>query len=166
MFLAEYPFKRHPYGFPWTGGVRACAIGRYQTWIVLMQKRIEMFYSTNQSHHWKLNQLEVAISKKIIYNHYITNLCRNKHLIHEELQVFNSIKTHHISSTSTVMKDLYYLFPKLFTFETKSNYYHLVFMGRFKKYCHCNLCLNITNFKRCEILCPRSKWVVFFCVFF
>ena len=78
MFLAGYPFKRHPYGFPWTGGVRTCAIGRDQTWIVLMQKRIEMFYCTNQSHDWKLNQLEVAISKKIIYNHYITNLCRNK----------------------------------------------------------------------------------------
>jgi hypothetical protein len=46
--------------------------------------------------------------KKIIYNHHITNLCRNKNLIHEELQVFNSIKTHHISSTSTIMKDLYY----------------------------------------------------------
>jgi hypothetical protein len=26
MFLAEYSFKRHPQGFPWTGGVRACAI--------------------------------------------------------------------------------------------------------------------------------------------
>jgi hypothetical protein len=69
-------------------------------------------------------------------------------LIHEELQVFNSIKTHHISSTSTIMKDLYYLFPELFTFETKSNYYDLVFMGRFKKYCPCNLCLIITNSKR------------------
>ena len=29
---------------------------------------------------------------KIIYKHYITNICRNKILIHEELQVFNSIK--------------------------------------------------------------------------
>ena len=35
-----------------------------------------------------------------------------------------------------------------FTFEMKSNYYDLVFMGRFKKYCPCNLCLIITNFKR------------------
>ena len=86
--------------------------------------------------------------KKIIYNHHITNLCRNKNLIHEELQMFNSIKTHHISSTSTIMKDLYYLFPELFTFETKSNYYDLVFMARFKKYCPCNLCLIITNSKR------------------
>ena len=25
MFLAEQPFKRHPQGFLWTGGVRACA---------------------------------------------------------------------------------------------------------------------------------------------
>jgi hypothetical protein len=62
--------------------------------------------------------------------------------------VFNSIKTHHISSTSTIMKDLYYLFPDLFTFETKSNYYDLVFMERFKKYWPCNLCLIITNSKR------------------
>ena len=46
--------------------------------------------------------------------------------------MFNSINTHHISSTSTIMKDLYYLFPEHFTFETKSNYYDLVFMGRFK----------------------------------
>jgi hypothetical protein len=68
--------------------------------------------------------------------------------IHEELQVFNSIKTHHISSTSIIMKDLYHLFPELFPFETKSNYYDRVFMGRFKKYCPCNLCLIITNFKR------------------
>jgi hypothetical protein len=37
-------------------------VGRDKKWIYLMQKRIEMFYSTNQSHHWKLNQLEVAIS--------------------------------------------------------------------------------------------------------
>ena len=71
-----------------------------------------------------------------------------KNLIHEELQLFNSIKTHHISSTSTIMKDLYCLFPELFTFETKSNYYDLVFMGRFKKYCPCNLCLISTNSKR------------------
>jgi len=85
--------------------------------------------------------------KKIIYYHHITNLCKNQN-IYEELQVFNSIKTHHISSTSTIMKDLYYLFPELFTFETKSNYYDLVFMGRFKKYCPCNLCLIITEFKR------------------
>jgi len=55
--------------------------------------------------------------------------------------VFNSIKTHHISYTSTIMKDLYYLFPELFTFEMKSDYYDLVFMGRFKIYCTCNLCL-------------------------
>jgi hypothetical protein len=86
--------------------------------------------------------------RKIIYNHHITNLCRNKNLIYEELRVFNSIKTHHISSTSTIMKDLYYLFPELFTFETKSNYYDLVFTERFKKYCPCNLCLIITNSKR------------------
>jgi hypothetical protein len=33
-------------------------------WIYLMQKRIEMFYSTNQSYHWKLNQSEVKKSKK------------------------------------------------------------------------------------------------------
>ena len=26
MFLAKYPFKRHPQGFPLTGGIRACAI--------------------------------------------------------------------------------------------------------------------------------------------
>ena len=71
-----------------------------------------------------------------------------KNLIHEDLHVFNSIKTHHISSPSTIMKDLYYLFSELFTFETKSNYYDLVFMGRFKKYCPCNLCLIITNSKR------------------
>ena len=62
--------------------------------------------------------------------------------------MFNSIQTHHISSTSTIMKDLYYLFPELFTFETKSNYYDLVFMGRFKKYFLRNLCLIITYFKR------------------
>ena len=62
--------------------------------------------------------------------------------------MFNSIKTHHISNTLTIMKDIYYLFPELFTFETKSNYYDLVFMGRYKKYCPCNLCLIITKFKR------------------
>ena len=65
MFLAGYPFKRHPYGFPWTGGVRACAIWRDQKWIYLKQKRIEMFYSTNQSYHWKLNQSEVDISGRL-----------------------------------------------------------------------------------------------------
>jgi len=31
----------------------------------LTQKRIEMFYSTNQSHHWKLNQSEVGISVRL-----------------------------------------------------------------------------------------------------
>jgi hypothetical protein len=61
MFLAEYSFKRHPQGFPWTGGVRACAIWRAKMWIYLTQNRIEMFYSTNPSYHWKLNQSEVAI---------------------------------------------------------------------------------------------------------
>ena len=61
MFLAEYSFKRHPQGFPWTGGVRACAIWRAKKWIYLTQNRIEMFYSTNPSYHWKLNQSEVAI---------------------------------------------------------------------------------------------------------
>ena len=86
--------------------------------------------------------------KKIIYNDYITSICRNKNLIHEELQVFNSINTHHISYTSTIMKDLYYLFPERFTFEMKSDYYDLVFMWRFKKYCTCNLCLIITTSKR------------------
>ena len=96
-----------------------------------------------------------------LFVHYLQNLKQSfiiiisqtfveieKNLIHEELQVFKSIKTHHISSTSTIMKDLYYLFPDLFTFETKSNYYDLVFMGRFKKYCPYNLCLIITNSKR------------------
>jgi hypothetical protein len=33
-----------------------------QKWIYLTQKRIEMFYSTNQSYHWKSDQSEVAIS--------------------------------------------------------------------------------------------------------
>ena len=59
--------------------------------------------------------------------------------------MFNRIKTHHISSTSTIMKNLYYLFPEHFTFEKKSNYYDLVFMGRFEKYC---LCLIMTNYRR------------------
>jgi hypothetical protein len=33
--------------------------------IFLTQKRMEMFYSTNQSYHWKLNQSEVAISGRL-----------------------------------------------------------------------------------------------------
>ena len=58
--------------------------------------------------------------------------------------MFNSIKSHHISSTSTIMKNLYYLFPELFTFETKSNYYDLVFMGDLRNI----VCLIITNYRR------------------
>jgi hypothetical protein len=38
---------------------------RGQKWIYLKQKRIEMFYSTNQSYHWKLNQSEVDISGRL-----------------------------------------------------------------------------------------------------
>ena len=65
MFLAEYSFTRHPYGFPWTGGVRACAIWRDQNDFFSKRKRIEMLYSTNQWYHWKLNQSEVAISGRL-----------------------------------------------------------------------------------------------------
>ena len=43
----------------------SCAIWRDQKWIYLTQKRIEMFYSTNQSYHWKLNQSEIAISGRL-----------------------------------------------------------------------------------------------------
>jgi hypothetical protein len=61
MFLAEYPYKRNAQGFPWKVGVRACAIVRDQRWIYFTQKWIEMFYSTNQSHHWILNQWDGRI---------------------------------------------------------------------------------------------------------
>jgi hypothetical protein len=43
----------------------SCAIWRDQKLMYLTQKRIEMFYSTNQSYHWKLNQSEVAISGRL-----------------------------------------------------------------------------------------------------
>jgi hypothetical protein len=47
--------------FPWKIWERACAIGSaLGVWSYLFsnptQKRIEMFYITNQSHHWKFNQ--------------------------------------------------------------------------------------------------------------
>ena len=107
---------------------------RYRMWRILVPESLFVHYLQNCK-----RSFIIIISQTFV---------EIKNLIHEELQVFNSIKTHHISSTSTIMKDLYYLFPDLFTFETKSNYYDLVFMERFKKYWPCNLCLIITNSKR------------------
>ena len=107
---------------------------RYRMWRILVPESLFVHYLQNCK-----RSFIIIISQTFV---------EIKNLIHEELQLFNSIKTHHISSTSTIMKDLYCLFPELFTFETKSNYYDLVFMGRFKKYCPCNLCLIITNSKR------------------
>jgi hypothetical protein len=46
------------------------------------------------------------------------------------------------------LSGLLYCQSELFTLEMTSDYYDLVFMGRFKKYCTCNLCLIIATSKR------------------
>jgi hypothetical protein len=65
-----------------------------------------------------------------------------------DLLCFQSGLLYFLSGLMYFQSDLLYCQSELFTFEMKSDYYDLVFMGRFKKYCTCNLCLIIVTSKR------------------
>ena len=77
-----------------------------------MQKRIEMFYSTNQSYHWKLNQLEVAISGRLA-NQIVKNgpIRRGMTSFSKSFHYFLL----YFPNLFTIQLTFFLYFPKLFT---------------------------------------------------